>query len=548
MGRKVSKNSTPATPISSPPGFEYPTSELVFALVGGVGADLEWVENELRNQLNKVNYRNAKGIRLSQILHNFQFLDDRGRKIIFRNAPEDERILSHMEAGNILRQETERGDILALLAIQEIYETRMRGRARITCDKCQQFILQQPIARKAYILRSLKHPEEVYALRRVYGPGFFLVAVHSPRDARQKELAVKIARDHGETENSPNYPTHEQKAEFLIDKDTSEPDQMGQQLRSTFHLADLFISVSDDDESKTSASHSLRRFVELIFGNTEHTPSPDESAMFHAQVAAARSGSLSRQVGAAVVTGRGEILGIGCNEVPRFGGGQYLPGDSDRARDVDLGMKDFSDEQKEIMVTELILALKKNNWITGKEKTMEKALKVLEGTRLLNVIEFTRAAHAEMEAILAAGRKGIAVVGQNLFSTTFPCHDCAKIIIASGIDRVVYIEPYPKSLASKLHEDAIIVEKQREIDQHSPRKKVLFEPFVGIGPRRYLDLFSLTTSVGSRVQRKDRRGNPIQWSSVNASLRLPMLPTSYLQRERQALVDVGTVIEKAMQP
>ncbi|MDN3612645.1 hypothetical protein QWZ16_23945 [Vibrio ostreicida] len=26
----------------------------------------------------------------------------------------------------------------------------------------------------------------------------------------------------------------------------------------------------------------------------------------------------------------------------------------------------------------------------------------------------------------------------------FPCHNCAKHIVASGIKRVVYVEPYPK--------------------------------------------------------------------------------------------------------
>lgn len=78
----------------------------------------------------------------------------------------------------------------------------------------------------------------------------------------------------------------------------------------------------------------------------------------------------------------------------------------------------------------------------------------------MNVIEFGRDAHAEMEAILAA-RAGISVKGRDLYSTTFPCHNCAKLIISAGINRVVYIEPYPKSLAIELHGDSISVGEKR---------------------------------------------------------------------------------------
>ncbi|TMQ08861.1 MAG: hypothetical protein E6J90_35770 [Deltaproteobacteria bacterium] len=36
------------------------------------------------------------------------------------------------------------------------------------------------------------------------------------------------------------------------------------------------------------------------------------------------------------------------------------------------------------------------------------------------------------------------------------CHNCAKHIVASGIRRVVYVEPYVKSQAVQLHGDAIL--------------------------------------------------------------------------------------------
>ena len=55
--------------------------------------------------------------------------------------------------------------------------------------------------------------------------------------------------------------------------------------------------------------------------------------------------------------------------------------------------------------------------------------------------------HAEMEALLSCARSGVSPVGGTLYSTTFPCHNCAKHIVAAGLRRVVYVEPYPKSRA-----------------------------------------------------------------------------------------------------
>ena len=46
--------------------------------------------------------------------------------------------------------------------------------------------------------------------------------------------------------------------------------------------------------------------------------------------------------------------------------------------------------------------------------------------------------HAEFNAILNNG--GRSLKGATLYSTLFPCNECAKAIIQSGIARVVYLE------------------------------------------------------------------------------------------------------------
>lgn len=56
----------------------------------------------------------------------------------------------------------------------------------------------------------------------------------------------------------------------------------------------------------------------------------------------------------------------------------------------------------------------------------------------------TSAVHAEANSILFAARYGVATEGADLFTTHEPCLDCAKLIINSGISRVIYYHEYRK--------------------------------------------------------------------------------------------------------
>src|SRR5690606_14351947 len=98
---------------------------------------------------------------------------------------------------------------------------------------------------------------------------------------------------------------------------------------------------------------------------------------------------------------------------------------------------------------------------------------------------------------------------------------CAKHIVAAGIKKVKFVEPYPKSYATKMHSDSI------ESNGEGGTGKVRFEPFVGIGPRRFVDLFSMSLSSGRNITRK-QNSRLIKWSRETAELRVPMAPLSYL--------------------
>src|SRR5439155_1666509 len=157
--------------------------------------------------------------------------------------------------------------------------------------------------------------------------------------------------------------------------------------------------------------------------------------------------------------------------------------------------------------------------------------------------EFGRSVHAEMDAIIAAGRTGVSFRDATLYTTTFPCHTCTRHIIDAGVKRVLYIEPYPKSLAKELHDDAIRLSRVAPSgDKRSP-----FEPFLGIGPRRFFDLFSLKLSSGYAIERK-QDGSKVDWNlRTDAKPRVPMPPTSYLEREQlisRTLVSVFSTKEE----
>lgn len=164
-----------------------------------------------------------------------------------------------------------------------------------------------------------------------------------------------------------------------------------------------------------------------------------------------------------------------------------------------------------------------------KEGSAEFAVQAIESSMLFDITEFGRAVHAEMDAILSCARSGISISGAILYTTTFPCHNCARHIIAAGLRRVVYIEPYPKSLADKLHGDSMWL---GERGKGAGVSKIGFEPFVGIGPRKYADLFAVTLSTGFNIERKDSKGHVVPWVRANGKTRVPMQPISFLQREQ----------------
>jgi deoxycytidylate deaminase len=468
--------------------------ELVIGIVSAVGTEYKRVTEPLIDRLKGFGY-SVQEIRVSACLPSFSGPD------------EYERIKHYIQAGDTLRENSENNAILAAGVAKNISSSRSASSSK-----------------RAFIVNSLKHPREVEFLRKIYGDGFYLIGIHADEKRRHQHLTD----DKGMTQAQANE---------LIRVDEDESFDHGQKTRDTYHLADFFLNLgSNNDQVK----NRLQRFLELIFSHPYKNPTFDEFAMFMAFNSSVRSGDLSRQVGA-VISREKQIIATGANDVPKSGGGLYWAEVDEATGKVedDLDGKDYTREgdsnkqaQAEI-IQEIVKNLLDRGLVDGQNEV--ELHKVLKESKISDLTEFGRVVHAEMDALLSCSRAGIPTTGSTLYCTTFPCHNCAKHIIASGINRVVYVEPYPKSRALDFHSESIQLKSELEKAPDETSELVSFEPFIGVGPRRFLDLFSMSLGGGSKLRRKDKNGNTLEWDKSSAPIRTPLIEKSYLDIELAAV-------------
>lgn len=447
------------------------TPEIVLALCGPMGTPLHEVAETFQSLLAGADYGryDVKIIKLSDEIRSHAQL------------PKERSILKLIEAGNQLRQQYG-NEILARFAIRKI--TLAREAAQKRAEDSQDLVDQaEAVAEGAmvpnvtprfcHIIDSVKHIDELRLLRSVYGDMLHVIGVYSPIELRIKRLE-RIKGPHDEIHR-------------LIDRDSGEEVDYGQRVEDTFPQADFFLRVE-----KTTDTHRkgrAKRFLDLMIGTAIATPTVNERAMYAAFSAARNSACLSRQVGAAITCSEGEILATGWNDVPKAFGGLYQtetygssPDEDRRCWNINGGL--CSNDQEKKVIAGMIANLLVNEGILDESKKDAAFQALRKKSQLKSLIEFSRAVHAEMHALLNAGATdGGKIRGGKLFVTTYPCHSCARHIVAAGVREVYFLEPYRKSLATKLHEDAIT-------ENESDTDKVRVMPFDGVAPSRFLRFFS----------------------------------------------------------
>lgn len=435
--------------------------------------------------------------------------------------------MSLIKGGDRLCERFSSGDFLARLSVSKIRDERKRLTGSYN----------DPKLGSAYIIRQFKRKSEIELMRSTYGRKFIQISIYMDESHRREYLKKKIV----EHVSSPANDTEiEKQAIELIRIDGNEDSAFGQEVSDVFHRGDVFV----DCQRKANVESSLRRFIRALFGHNGISPTKMEYGMYAAAGAALRSIDLSRQVGAAIFSEQGEIITLGCNEVPKAFGGTYWEGESyEPHRDFEEGL-DANQLRKLIVVKDFIDRLDKEGLLLSKYRAKNKSNALFDQivksdnfkeSKIMDIIEFGRMIHAEMSAITDAARTGKRLKDSILFSTTFPCHMCAKHIVSSGIKRLVFLEPYPKSYAQKLHYDSITFE---ESEAH---EKVLFEPFLGISPRRYRDIFE-------KGKRKDNKGKSMDWCEGRPTPRIEDRSSSYIENEDENGIPVGLSHRKRKKP
>jgi cytidine deaminase len=488
--------------------------DLVVGLTSPIGTDLDAVIDHLSQAFREVGYS-------PEVVHLSKHLAEVKSLITEPEGPtEFDRYCQLMDMGDRFRQGLARGDAMAFFAVSAI------SRLRETKESATVFII-----------RSLKRKEELRTLRRIYGSSFLAISATAPRDVRVGQLSRKLSLSNQELRGD----AFRDKAEALVLRDEHDYSKsFGQNVRKTFPEGDVFVSTQDPVE----LGRQVRRFVELLFRHQFHTPTRDEYGMYLAEAAALRSAALGRQVGAVISTCGGDVIAIGANEVPKFGGGLYWDGDVPDRRDFQVG-HDANDIMKFRVLGEILKRLKEAGWLAEgvssysptdlTKLALDGESAPLAGAQLDNIIEFGRCVHAEMAAIVDAARRGVRVDDGVLFSTTFPCHECARHIVAAGIRRVVYLLPYPKSLVRELYPDSISVDGLLQ-------NAVAFVPFIGIAPRKYMDFFRMSEQPG----RKGDDGRVRCWDKSTALPNLgDYLPRSDIVRtdEQGFLDEIGAILD-----
>ncbi|MER9295744.1 deaminase [Mesorhizobium sp. M0621] len=437
--------------------------EIFIGFVAPMGAEMTQSLQDFRVHFERRGYH-VVDLKVTDVFSVFQKYVKPSKPL--KKTPLYARYETHIAYGDQLRERFGDNAFLASATVMRIIKKRLRLPKREGIEEFSKVV---------YLLQQFKRKEEIDLLRSVYGDLFYQVSIYSRRGARVDYLSRRFASD--DNTSGPN--RFRDKAEALTQADEHELGHPhGQRVSKIFHDADFIINT----DAEQSVHKQIDRFCELLFGSNALSPTRMEYGMFLAKAAALRTLDLSRQVGAAVFSPTGEILALGSNEVPKATGGTYWHDEDHDDREY-VRQHDSNDQRKREILSELIK-------IIDPERSVNDLLensKVLD-SQFMDALEYGRIVHAEMSAITDAARLGHALRESVLYCTTFPCHMCAKHIVAAGISKVIFLEPYPKSLASDLHSDSLQVESS-DRGRYQGYPAVQFHHFYGVSPRRYRELF-----------------------------------------------------------
>jgi len=298
------------------------------------------------------------------------------------------------------------------------------------------------------VIDGIRNPSEMTYLRDRF-PHFFVVAVFAPFDVRWK----RREEDYGGNQRPFRRDDERDSGEF------ERP--WGQKVQICVDRSDVLISNEGDfvDPSiEEELQGKLNSYIDLMRKPGSRGPHPWELNMAQAYEASLMSSCCKRRVGAIVVKEeaterrpRTYVIASGYNEAPAS-----IRSCADRG-----GMNRpeycYKDEKiKAVLKEQYRVCPSCGTKLTFPEEfdlpfiCPNGECRARLGSDFVpgRMLDLCIAVHAEEAALLQASRfGGTEVDGSILYTTTFPCPLCAKMIVHAGIEKVFFAEPYPEDEA-----------------------------------------------------------------------------------------------------
>ena len=328
--------------------------------------------------------------------------------------------------------------------------------------------------RTYYVIECFRNPAEILYFRKRYY-SFYLFSIYRGIEKRFNRLSELY---HFRWEEFKEIDKIDEGSDFAI-----EPYK--QNIKQCVNLAD--IALANEEEPYHLFEKFLKYFALIKFPGCVK-PTHMERNMHLAYSMALNSTCICRQVGAIIVKD-GQIIGAGWNDVDtnRIGCIYRLRKDVEDIKEnksFPICSDEDYEEFRKIIIDYPQLEHSfcyKDEW--GKFKKKRGITKIPnECNEVIQKIETRslqecRALHAEENAILQSSfLGGPSLKGATIYTTTFPCELCAKKILKVGIKRIVYCEPYPKSLSM----DVFLREGVKDIE---------IIPFEGVKSPSFFRLF-----------------------------------------------------------
>lgn len=454
------------------PSHKLQAETVILGFTGSIGSGCTYIAKGLSDQYKYTYYS------LSDVLRKIA----KDRKEIDKPTPKD-----LQDLGDELR-----GATTDSFLVQELFKT----------------ITAPPQDDDVIIIDSIRNDGEVKTLKQF--PNFYLFSVHADESVRLNRTLVQ-----GKFKTDKEF--------FEADeRDKAEEVHYGQQVKKCNYLADIIINnnINIPKASKKTKKEFIdslyEKYVMLIkdvIANSltaDNLPSLNETFMTMAYAESQRSSCLKRKVGAIIasiqineriqpgdkaINEAANVLASGHNEVP-FGTIPCIFSEHAKC------YRDFLQESKGKKIKycpgcghAIKISVKCPACSTSLEsfsKSCPECKKEIDAKKFkcescgINVfdeflqsgggklLDMCKALHAEENAVISLAKIINAKTDLILYTTTYPCNMCANKIVASGIQKVVYADPYP----------------MKEAKEILAAGKVVTEKFQGIKSSAYFRLYN----------------------------------------------------------